>query len=220
MGGNFDLSHPRCRISHAKECNRANDYVLPRQFAHSEVPQQLGHFCFFDERLSDSAHSIGNGIQNDYIGQRRLTPVVEIGDRIFLRIRADAILSYMDFAQAIQKANNILNEERVLPTVTYVDSVADWMEDVKKRGKDARLTPEAVKAMTDREKLSASEPHFNLHHERGLRPRIVHESPYQYDFRRVNFDLLRILLGQIQEGERDLFVPDLLARLPSDKASK
>jgi hypothetical protein len=125
----------------------------------------------------------------------------------------------MDLAQAIQKANNILNEERVLPTVTYIDPVAEWMADVNKRGKDARLTPEAVKAMKDREKTN-SDPHFNLYHERSLRPRIVHESPYQYVFRSVNFDLLRILFGQIQECDRGLFVAGLLARISGEKASK
>jgi hypothetical protein len=36
----------------------------------------------------------------------------------------------------------------------------------------------------------------------------------------VNFDLLRILFGQIQECERDLFVVDILARISSEKASK
>src|SRR6266576_655927 len=109
----------------------------------------------------------------------------------------------MDIAQAISKAKSILDEERVRPTVDYIDPVAEWTEKVRTSGVNAGPVPaEAVKAMKGLEK-HGSEPRLNLYTERRMRPRPVHESPYDYVFKSVNFNLLRVVFSQVQEGERD-----------------
>jgi hypothetical protein len=125
----------------------------------------------------------------------------------------------MDTAQAIAKAKSILDEERMLPTVDYIDPLAEWQECVTKYGIDIEPTSaEGVKAMKGREKYGNG-PRLNLYTERRMRPRPVHESPYDYAFKSVNFNLLRILFSQVQESERGQFISGLLSRVPSANAS-
>jgi len=131
----------------------------------------------------------------------------------------DAILSAMDIAQAIQMAKSILDEERVLPTVDYIDPFAEWIEDVRKKGTETELiSAEVARAMKGREKYG-DEPQLNLDTERGMRPRPVHESPHDYVFRSVNFKLLLTLYNQLQEVEKDQFISAVLNRVPNEAAS-
>ena len=65
-----------------------------------------------------------------------------------------------------------------------------------------RTRPEVtqvLKALEGRTKVGWDQERLNLYTERNMRPRPVHESPYDYAFRSVNFDLLRILFGQIRK---------------------
>jgi len=125
----------------------------------------------------------------------------------------------MDIAQAIEMANSILDEERVLPTVEYTDPIADHIEVLKRTGNQAAaISVEAARALKGREQFGNT-LHLNLNSERGERPRPVHESPYDYVFKSVNFKLLLTLYKQLQDPDRHKFISALLARVPSVTAS-
>ena len=130
-----------------------------------------------------------------------------------------AILSLMGIDDAIEKANRILYEERVLPTVEYHDPVSDWYLASQKPGaKPVPLSAEAEKAFQGRAKYGQGQ-RLNLETERRMRPRPVHESPDEYVFRSTNYDMLLVLFSQFQNPERGNFVSALLKRIPSELAA-
>jgi hypothetical protein len=87
----------------------------------------------------------------------------------------------MDVSDAIQKAGQILDQERVEPTVRYASA----------------LTEPVLAAFA-----TLSGPLT----ERGKHPREVSERPEQFQFKSTNFDLLCAILDQVPEfGKPDLF---------------
>jgi hypothetical protein len=125
----------------------------------------------------------------------------------------------MEVAQAISKASSILDEERILPTTEYIDPLEAWQEEVTRKGPNATpLSIDVTKAMKGREKYGAK--HLNLYTERGMRPRPVHESPYDYTFKSINFDLLKVLFNQIPDDDRGQFISRLLKRIPVSVARR
>lgn len=125
----------------------------------------------------------------------------------------------MDIAQAIQMAKSILDEERVLPTVDYIDPLAERIDYARNKGTKIELiSAEVARAMRDREKYG-DVPQLNLYTERGMLPRPVHELPHDYVFRSVNFDLLLTLYNRLQEAEKDQFISAVLDRVPSTAAT-
>src|ERR1700687_3210356 len=80
----------------------------------------------------------------------------------------------MNFRDAIQKAGQILDEERITPTVSYEVQTPLTLD----------FTP------------------FRLLGERGTHPRQVGEKPEWFQFKSTNFDLLCALLDQVPEQER------------------
>lgn len=88
----------------------------------------------------------------------------------------------MNLHDAIQKAGQILDEERAAPTVRYQAAPNKFLGSAK----------ELFAAIAD----SA------LESERGKHPRTVRENPQEFQFKSANFDLLCALLDQVQEEER------------------
>jgi hypothetical protein len=83
----------------------------------------------------------------------------------------------MNLQDAIQKAGQILDQERVQPTVSY----------------EMPQTPPAIAGILTPIALAS---------ERGLRARSVRENPEMYQFKRTNYDLLCAILDQLPEREK------------------
>jgi hypothetical protein len=95
----------------------------------------------------------------------------------------------MNLLDAIQKAGQILDQERVEPTVGY-----DTAEPVSVIGAFAALTGPL--------------------NERGNKhPRIVQEHPERFQFKSTNFDLLCALLDQVPEQSRPALLASVLPRI-------
>ncbi|MGB7434587.1 MAG: hypothetical protein WBR26_09105 [Candidatus Acidiferrum sp.] len=114
----------------------------------------------------------------------------------------------MDIDEAINHIKSILDEERMLPTVHYFDPIFEWP-----------ASPEALKAIKGREK-HADTPRLNLHTLRNKRPRDVQESPDDYVFRSINFDLLVTVFRQLPEAQRREFIAAFLARIPIARSKR
>ena len=97
----------------------------------------------------------------------------------------------MNLRDAIQKAAQILDEERATPTVRY-QSVPN-------------------KSLGSAKDLFATIADSTLEIERAKHPRTVRENPQEFQFKSANFDLLCALLDQVREEER----PGLLATFGS-----
>ena len=123
-------------------------------------------------------------------------------------------LSCMELVDAVRKAQRILYQERNEPTVDYHDPVAEWNTGNKPSVSQIQLT----KALAARQTYGG--PRKALHAERGERPRNVHESPDEYVFKSINFDMLRVLFGQLSGGQRPEFIKRLLECVHSENVSK
>src|ERR1700674_2629849 len=93
----------------------------------------------------------------------------------------------MNLRDALQKANQILDEERINPTVCYDTTTASPVLDAL-----ARLT---------------------LQSERGYHPRLVREKPDEFQFKSVNFDLLCTILDQVPDQDRSPLLASLASRI-------
>src|SRR5487761_875476 len=100
----------------------------------------------------------------------------------------------MELAEAIRRANQILDEERAEPTLRY--SVREWV-----------CNPESP--LTEEEYLRFL---------RDTRPRRVAEDPNEFLFSSENYTLLCALLGRLVEADRDAFVNGVLARMHTSPA--
>jgi hypothetical protein len=107
----------------------------------------------------------------------------------------------MELRDAIDKANQILDEERSSPTVQY----SLRLQAIKTDGP----LGEALGLLT-----VAGEPRI-LQNIRSQRPRQIEEDPRKWEFRSVNYDLLCALLSQVPEDSRAAFLAAVLARLNS-----
>ncbi len=110
----------------------------------------------------------------------------------------------MDLAEAIKKASDILDEERVRPTVGYRDTADDWV------ARHKEMTADEIAAA---EKISRI-PRLNIVAMREQQPRIVTETPQIYSFISVNYELLLAILSQIHPDDQAAFVRSMLSRVP------
>jgi len=97
----------------------------------------------------------------------------------------------MDLHDAVQKAGQILDQERVSPTVKYEVATTD-------------TTMQAIYALSNQ----PSKDH-------GRRFRGVEENPDKYQLKSVNFDLLSALLGQLPEQDQQEWLASLRSRISS-----
>jgi hypothetical protein len=100
----------------------------------------------------------------------------------------------MELQEALEKANQILDEERVSPTVNY--------DCVPQSERTAQLVV-SIRAIT------------NLQAQRGERPRRIIGNATTYKFKSTNYDLLCALLSRLPENDRAAFRSGVALRLVS-----
>lgn len=107
----------------------------------------------------------------------------------------------MELSYAIEKANQILDEERSCPTVGYSLN----LEALKSKGPMGE-TLAMVSVLTEPQKLEII---------RSRRPRQIEEDTRKWGFRSVNYNLLCALLSRLPEASRSAFLSAVMARLAS-----
>ncbi|MGD0007655.1 MAG: hypothetical protein ABSE93_03795 [Terriglobia bacterium] len=105
----------------------------------------------------------------------------------------------MELREALDKANQILDEERSSPTVRYTSDLEAMKPKDSWGGTVAVLA-----ALTEPQMLQAI---------RSQRPRQLEEGPRKWRFKSVNYDLLRALLSRVAEDSRPAFLAALSHRL-------
>jgi hypothetical protein len=108
----------------------------------------------------------------------------------------------VELREALDKANQILDEERSSPTVRYTSDLEAIKPNDSWGGTVAVLT-----ALTEPQRLQTI---------RSQRPRQLEEDPRKWRFESVNYNLLHALLLQVAEDSRPAFLAALLARLTSE----
>lgn len=115
----------------------------------------------------------------------------------------DIILIVMEIATAIAKAAQILDDERVRPTVAYeptpMEAEAQLMS-----SSSAWAVVAAFGQMGRSQALSS---------ERKQRRRPVHNTSEGFQFKSVNFELLLGLFSQVEDDDRRPFIASLLSRV-------
>jgi hypothetical protein len=117
------------------------------------------------------------------------------------------ILRFMELTVALQSTNQILFQEAQRPTVFYDDLGVDWVSETKwltaalKAGEV--LKPEALAVMADGSRR------LNIFGMRSQTPRRVSETPQQYRFRSLNYDLLLKVFDQVHEDDQLEFIAAL-----------
>src|SRR5690242_13580125 len=101
----------------------------------------------------------------------------------------------MELRETLSKANQILDEERVSPTVGY-----DYV-------------PQTENGVT--QALVAIAGAINLPTMRSQRPRQIVENSTTYRFKSTNYDLLCALLSRLTENDRPAFLSGVALRLVS-----
>jgi hypothetical protein len=104
----------------------------------------------------------------------------------------------MELKEALESANEILDEEQKSPTVSYVDSFFGG--------------PGFLGAMAN-----LAGPMY-LNSLRLHRPRTVEDYPHRYVFRSTNYTLLIALLSQVPEPMRPNFIQSIMLRIVSQPA--
>lgn len=97
----------------------------------------------------------------------------------------------MQIQEAVAKAEQILDEERLYPTVRYT---------------------------TDAPVLNAAAGIAQAFSERGKHPRTVQPYPEKFIFRSTNFDLMCALLDQVQEADRNSVLKAVISRISNEAA--
>ncbi len=105
----------------------------------------------------------------------------------------------MELSEGMRKAAQILEEERARPTTSYA----------------AESTPGDVT-----KGVLALLREQNLPVERQRRPRPVHESPDDFSFKSINYELLLALYSQIENVDREAFIAFLLSRVPAPSSAR
>lgn len=107
----------------------------------------------------------------------------------------------LQLGEAVKKAQQVLDEERVSPTVAYVSSLSrDPVLDSAIR---------AIAKATGRHELDVL---------RSQKPRKCVEDPREYVFQSTNYTLLCAILAQVQTSERRDFIFSVLRRIVSAPA--
>lgn len=112
----------------------------------------------------------------------------------------------MELAEAWDKIQRILVEERVHPTVEYYDRIFELKKDTKPWN-------EELQDLLKRWNKLYTQPRLNLTKDREFRPRHVHEFPGEYLFRSKNFELLTVVFGQVDPETRSEIVSILTQHL-------
>lgn len=94
---------------------------------------------------------------------------------------------FVDLQEALQKLNQILDEERAHPTTSYA-------------------------MVTGSETLDALFL-LTLPHLRSSRPRVVQEKPQHYKLESINYDLLRALFSHVDSQRERALVAGMLSRV-------
>src|SRR6266446_3069040 len=110
----------------------------------------------------------------------------------------------MDWQYALERADQILDEERRFPTVDYISAGA-----APSQGKDATFALLATVA----EGLTQMRDLQELQRLRAERPRPTVENTRRYRFKSANYNLLRALLSMLPEESRLDLVQHALLRL-------
>jgi len=111
-----------------------------------------------------------------------------------------ATILLVNLGDEMQKAVQILQEERVEPTLRYRYVSREWPN-----------SPFYFNAVPPTEKWTpAMAGQYALEAERKLRPRRVCEDPRLYAFESTNFNLLSTVFSQLVESDRAAFVSRLL----------
>jgi|HubBroStandDraft_6_1064221.scaffolds.fasta_scaffold01558_4 hypothetical protein len=111
----------------------------------------------------------------------------------------------MNLTKAMTAVDQILNEERVRPTIGYEDIANEWIT----RFND--MTPQEIAAWN---KIT-SVPRLNLWAQRQESLRPVTETPHIFRFSGTNFDLLMSVYGQVPENARSPLIGYILQRVTS-----
>jgi hypothetical protein len=107
----------------------------------------------------------------------------------------------MDLREALSNASQILDEERVAPTVSY-----EYVFDSQ-----ARYDTAGMIAMQG---LAALAGTVNISTLRSQRPREI-QTLISYRFKSTNYNLLCALLSRLNENDRIAFTANVAARLAS-----
>jgi hypothetical protein len=105
----------------------------------------------------------------------------------------------MDLRDAIQKAGQILDQERVSPTVGYESAITDSTTSGALAVLSALVGPLA---------------------KRGERFRAVQEHPENFQFKSLNFDLLSALLDQVPAQNRQEWITSLRSRISNARSCR
>src|SRR5207249_9533051 len=101
----------------------------------------------------------------------------------------------MELREALSKAKQILDEERVSPTVSY---------DCDPQG-DKGAAPVILSILVA----------TNLQAARSKRPREINENPTWYRFKSTNYNLLCALMSHVCDNDRKAFVSSVAPRIVS-----
>lgn len=115
----------------------------------------------------------------------------------------------MEFRNALDQANRILDEERRSPTVSYEPG-----ESTAKPTTDPAL--EVMRVLS--EGLRGMSAVTELQQARQQRPREVLEETRKYSFKSLNYNLLCALSAQLEERDRKFFIISLSSRVGMEPA--
>ncbi|WP_348264881.1 hypothetical protein P8935_10165 [Telmatobacter sp. DSM 110680] len=121
----------------------------------------------------------------------------------------------MELAEAWDRVQRILLEERVRPTVSYRDRVDEWRQE-----NQGKLFDEEMLEITRRWSKLYMNPRPLLSKDRECRPRHVHEFPGEYVFRSENFNLLTIIYVELSLEDRASLMSFLTQLLSSRSSSR
>ena len=115
----------------------------------------------------------------------------------------------MEIRSAIRSAARIINHERRHPTVSYSDLGVNWVDqvaaltDALRKGEVNKQDPLSYTTKDGQRRLNITGMRTRPH-------RPVSDSPNQYHFSSINFELLTALFQQVQESDRAEFMTALL----------
>jgi hypothetical protein len=116
----------------------------------------------------------------------------------------------MELTSAVYRANQILNEERLRPTVSYVDRGVNWVTEIKRVTAQLKageiLKSEALVVAADGSRR------LSISGMRSQAPRTVSETPEQYRFDSANYGYLLTVMNLVDKADQDAFVDSILRR--------
>jgi hypothetical protein len=114
----------------------------------------------------------------------------------------------MELADAWDRVQRILMEERARPTVEYYGRIYELQ-------KENKPWNEELHDLLKRWNKLYMNPRLVLSRDRDFRPRHIHEFPGEYIFRSENFNLLTIVYGELSKEDRAQLMSILMQLLSS-----